>query len=162
VTNVDYPLLVDGDTLFWIGSTTKTFTGTAAMRLVEQGNLDLDARVETYLPEFATSDPSVAPQVTVRQLLNHTPGWLGEDYEDTGPGDDALARYVARMARLHQQTPPGEVFAYNNAAIVLSGHVIEAATGSTYEEAVRELVLDPLGMNRPSPGRTSSEATTEA
>src|SRR4051812_1096294 len=55
VTNVDYPVPVDGDTLFRIGSTTKTFTGTAAMRLVDRGRLDLDARVREYLPDFATS-----------------------------------------------------------------------------------------------------------
>jgi CubicO group peptidase (beta-lactamase class C family) len=47
VTNVDYPVPVDGDTLFRIGSTTKTFTGTTVMRLVEQGRLDLDATVRT-------------------------------------------------------------------------------------------------------------------
>ena len=94
VTNVDYPTPVDGDTLFRIGSTTKTFTGAAAMRLVDRGKLDLDERVRTYLPEFATSQPSVARRVTLRQLLNHSAGWLGEYYADKGPGDDALARYV--------------------------------------------------------------------
>ena len=147
VTNVDYPTPVDGDTLFRIGSTTKTFTGTAAMRLVDRGELDLDARVRTYLPEFATYQPSVARRVTVRQLLNHSAGWLGEYYADKGPGNDALARYVKGIARLPQQMPVGKVFAYNNAAIVLAGRVIEAVTGSTYEEAVRELVLDPLRLN---------------
>jgi CubicO group peptidase (beta-lactamase class C family) len=146
VTNVDYPVPVDGDTLFRIGSTTKTFTGTAAMRLVDRGELDLDARVRTYLPEFATSRPSVARRVTLRQLLNHSAGWLGEYYADKGRGDDALARYVKSMERLPQLTPPGETFFYNNAAVVLSGRVIEVVTGSTYEEAVRELVLDPLGL----------------
>ena len=85
--------------------------------------------------------------MTVRQLLNHSAGWLGEYYADKGPGDDALARYVKGMARLPQLTPLGKVFAYNNAAIVLAGRVIEAVTGSTYEEAVRELVLDPLRLN---------------
>jgi CubicO group peptidase (beta-lactamase class C family) len=147
VTNVDYPQQVDGHTLFRIGSTTKTFTGTTVMRLVEQGTLDLDATVRTYLPDFATSDPSVAPRVTLRQLLNHSPGWLGNYLEDTGRGDDALARYVSGIAQLPQLTPLGEVFAYNNGAIALAGRLIEVMTGSTYEEAVRELVLDPLGLS---------------
>src|SRR5919107_704499 len=146
VTNVDYPTPVDGDTLFRIGSTTKTFTGTVAMRLVDRGELDLDERVRTYLPDFATSQPSVARRVTVRQLLNHSAGWLGGYDADKGPGDDALARYVEGMERLPQLTPVGKVFAYNNAALVLAGRVIEAVTGSSYEEAVRELVLDPLGL----------------
>jgi CubicO group peptidase (beta-lactamase class C family) len=60
VTNIDYPLPVDGDTLFRIGSTTKTFTGTAAMRLAEQGVLDLNAPVRTYLPALKLMDESVA------------------------------------------------------------------------------------------------------
>ena len=103
--------------------------------------------MQTYLPDFATSDPSVAPRVTLRQLLNHSPGWLGDYYESTGRGDDALAKYVAGIERLPQLTPLGEVFAYNNAAIALAGRLIEVATGSIYEEAVRELVLDPLGLS---------------
>jgi CubicO group peptidase (beta-lactamase class C family) len=146
VTNVDYPVPVDGDTLFRIASTTKTFTGTTVMRLVEQGTLALDARVRTYLPDFTTKDTSVAARVTLRQLLNHSAGWLGEYYEDTGPGDDALAKYVKGMAQLPQLTPLGKVFAYNNAAVALAGHVIEVATGMTYERVVRELLLDPLGL----------------
>ena len=52
VTNLDHPLPVDADTLFQIGSTTKTFTATAIMRLVEQDKLDLEAAVRTYLPDF--------------------------------------------------------------------------------------------------------------
>ncbi len=146
VTNVDYPVPVDGDTVFRIGSTTKTFTGTTVMRLVEAGRLALDAPVRTYLPDFATSDPSVAERVTVRQLLNHTAGWLGDDFVDTGPGDDAAARYTASIARLPQLTPPGTVFAYNNAAVEVAGRVIEAVTGVPYETAVRALLIDPLGL----------------
>jgi CubicO group peptidase (beta-lactamase class C family) len=146
VTNVDYPTAVDGDTVFRIASNTKTFTGTTVMRLVEQGRLNLDATVRTYLPDFRTSDPTVAPRVTLRQLLNHTAGWLGDYFADTGPGDDALARYVAGIATLPQLTPLGEIYSYNNAALSLAGRVIEVATGVPYEQAVRGLVVDPLGL----------------
>jgi CubicO group peptidase (beta-lactamase class C family) len=146
VTDVNHPVPVDGDTVFRVASTTKTFTGTTVMRLVERGKLDLDARVRRYLPDFTTSDPSVAGRVTVRQLVDHTAGWVGEDFEDTGSGDDALARYVAGVARLPQLTPPGKVFSYNNPAISVVGRVIEAITGTTYERAVRHLVIDPLGL----------------
>src|SRR5262252_4375805 len=129
VTNVDYPQPVDGGTLFRIGSTTKTFTGTTVMRLVEQGLLDLDAPVRTYLPSLRLADESVAARVRVRQILNHSAGRLGEYYSDFGRGADAITRYVAGMAELPQLTPPGEVFAYNNAAVVLTGHVIERIAG---------------------------------
>jgi CubicO group peptidase (beta-lactamase class C family) len=148
VTNVDFPLPVDGNTMFRIGSTTKTFTGTAMMRLVEQGKVDLAKPARTYLPGFTMTDEAAAQSVTVRQLLNHSAGWLGDDYGSFGRGDDALARYVAAMRKLPQLTQPGQVLAYNNAAIVVAGRVIEAVTGKTYEAALQELVLDPLGLQR--------------
>jgi CubicO group peptidase (beta-lactamase class C family) len=146
VTNVDYPQPVDGDTLFRIGSTTKTFTGTTVMRLVEQGMLDLNAPVRRYLPGLQLADESVAARVTVRQLLNHSAGWLGDGYADLGRGQDALAKYVAGMRQLPQLTPVGQVFAYNNAAVNLAGYLIATVAGKPYEEVVQELLLDPLGL----------------
>lgn len=147
ITNVDYPQDVDGDTLFRIGSTNKTFTGTAIMRLVEKGRVSLDAPVRAYLPGFKTSDPTVAERVTVRQILNHSAGWLGDDFQDFGRGADAITRYAESMATLPQLTPLGEVFAYNNAAIVLAGRLIEVVTGKAYEDVVREELLKPLGLD---------------
>src|SRR5438270_3534419 len=91
VTSVENPLPVDADTLFQFGSTGKTFTATALLRLVEQGLVDLDAPVQTYIPEFRMEDEGVARTVTVLHLLNHTAGWEGDLIEDMGPGDDALA-----------------------------------------------------------------------
>lgn len=147
VTNVDHPLPVDGDTVFRIGSTTKTFTGTTMMRLVEQGKVDLDATVRQYIPDFAVIDESVSAAVTVRQLLNHTSGWNGDDIQGFGRGDDAVARYVSSMStRTTQLTPPGSVFAYNNSGLVVAGRIIELVTGTTYESAVQELLLDPLQL----------------
>lgn len=148
VTNVSHPLPVDAHTQFRIGSTTKTFTATAMMRLVEQGRVDLRTTVRTYLPDLALSDEAAANTVTVRQLMNHSAGWMGDDYGDFGRGGDALARYVAAMKQLPQLTPPGQVFAYNNAAFVVAGRVIESLTGKPYETALQELVLGPLGLKR--------------
>ncbi len=146
VTSVEHPLPVDGGTLFQFGSTGKTFTSVALLRLVEAGTVDLDAPVRTYVPELALRDPAVAERVTVLQLLNHTAGWAGDDFTDTGNGDDALARYVEHMVELPQLTPPGTMVSYNNAALSLAGRVIEKVTGATYEAALKELVLDPLGL----------------
>src|SRR3954452_22138513 len=92
VTSVDNPLPVDETTYFQFGSTGKTYTATAMLRLVEQGKVDLDAPVRTYLPEFALKDEDVAQTVTVLQLFNHTAGWEGDMMDDTGPGDDALEK----------------------------------------------------------------------
>jgi CubicO group peptidase (beta-lactamase class C family) len=117
------------------------------MRLVEQGKVDLDAPVRTYLPEFALRDEAVAREVTVLQLFNHTAGWEGDMMDDTGAGDDALATYVARMQRLQQVSPLGATVSYNNASLSVAGLIIERLTGSTYEQAIRDLLIDPLGMD---------------
>lgn len=148
VTSVAEPMPVDTDTLFRVASTTKTFTGTAVMRLIERGRLDLDRTVRGYLPDFRTSDEAASRRVTLRQMLNHSAGWLGDVYTDTGSGDDALAAYVATLATAPQLTAPGRVLAYNNAAIGVAGRILEVATGKVYEQAVRDLVLDPLKLRR--------------
>jgi CubicO group peptidase (beta-lactamase class C family) len=148
VTNLQHPLSVDGDTLFQIGSITKTFTATAAMRLVEEGRLDLDAPVRNYVPQLRLRDEQVAASVTPRHLLTHTPGWIGDYFSDTGRGDDALARYVSELADVEQLTPPGALYSYCNSGFSLLGRVIEALTGETYEAALQRLVLSPLGLER--------------
>jgi CubicO group peptidase (beta-lactamase class C family) len=145
VTSLENPLPVTPETLFQIGSTTKTVTGTALIRLAEQGRLDLDAPVCSLLP-LKLTDEGVARRVTTRHLLTHTAGWVGDYFEDTGWGDDATARYVEKMASLPQLTPLGEIWSYNNAAFNLAGRVVEVITGKAFEAAVTELVLEPLGM----------------
>ena len=146
VTSVENPLPVDAGTLFQIGSTTKTFTATALMRLAEQGRVELSAPVRRYVPELRVRDERAAEQVTVLQLLNHTAGWAGDHLVDTGDGDDALARYVESMAGLEQVSPPGTYGSYNNASFSLAGRVVEKVTGQPYEAALQELVLGPLGL----------------
>src|SRR5215216_940082 len=148
VTSVEHPLDVDGDTLFQIGSITKTFTCTVVMRLVEEGRLDLDAPLRTYLPELRLRDEDVASRVTMRHLLTHTGGWVGDYFDDTGPGDDALGRMCERLVDLPQETPLGELWAYNNAGFYLAGRVVEVVVGRPFETVLRELVLEPLGLRR--------------
>ena len=123
VTSIENPLEVTPDTLFQIGSIGKTFTATAIMRLVEQGKVDLDVPVRTYLPDFRLADDNVAARVTIRHLLTHTGGWEGDYFDDFGLGDDALARMVGRLEELPQLTPLGEVWAYNNAGFYVAGRV---------------------------------------
>lgn len=146
-TSVENPLPVDAKTLFQFGSTGKTYTATALMRLVQQGKVALDAPVRTYVPELRLKDEDVASRVTVLHLLNHTAGWEGDLMEDVGAGDDALEKYVARMADIEQVSPLGETVSYNNASLSLAGRVIEKVTGTTYEKAISELLLQPLGMS---------------
>lgn len=146
VTSVENPLPVDEATLFQFGSTGKTYTATAVMRLVDRGQVDLGAPVRQYVPELRLKDEQVARDVTVLQLLNHTAGWAGDLLDDTGWGDDALAKYVGLMADVEQVTPLGEVVSYNNASLSLAGRVIEKVTGQTFEQAMKELVFEPAGL----------------
>jgi CubicO group peptidase (beta-lactamase class C family) len=146
VTSIENPLEVTPDTRFQIGSITKTFTGTAVCELVACGQLDLDRPVREYVPELMLADADATERVTLRHLLAHTGGWFGDYFDDTGWGDDASAIYVERMRELPQQTPVGELWAYNNSGFVLVGHVLERVTGKAVEDAVEELVLDPLEL----------------
>ncbi|TMC73610.1 MAG: beta-lactamase family protein [Chloroflexi bacterium] len=148
VTNLENPLPVDADTLFQIGSITKTMTATIVMRLVERGSLDLDAPIRRYLPEFRVRDEDAAKRATLRHLVTHTGGWLGDWFADFGKGDDALTRYVAAMADLDQLTPLGEIWHYSNSSFAVLGRLVELVTDKTYEAAARELLFIPLGMTR--------------
>jgi len=147
-TSVEHPLPVTEHTLFQVGSITKTFVATAVMRLVEMGKLGLDEPLRTHLPGLKLMDESVAARVTMRHLLTHTGGWEGDYFDDFGMGDDALVRMVAKMAELPQLMRLGEVWSYNNSGFYLAGRVLEVVTGTTFERAIQELVLDPLGLRQ--------------
>lgn len=146
VTNIEDPIPVNDHTVFPIASISKTFAATMAMRLVEQGKLDLRAPVRKYLPEFRVRDETVSRDVNVWNLLTHTAGWEGQV---SGPerGDDTLRNFVATvMPDLMQVAPPTAAWSYNNAGFSVSGRVIEAVTGTSINRAVRDLVFTPLGL----------------
>ncbi|MFD9522010.1 serine hydrolase domain-containing protein [Streptomyces sp. NPDC059979] len=146
VTSVDNPLPVDRDTLFQVGSVTKTHTATALMRLVEEGRVELDASVRRYVPELGLADERAAAEITVLNLLNHTAGLAWNLIVDTGEGDDALARFVAMLPELEQVAPPGTRASYSQGAFNLAGRILENVTGLTYEQAVASLVFGPVGL----------------
>ena len=148
VTSVENPLPVTAGTLFQIGSITKTFTATAVMHLVEQGKVNLGARVRDYLPDFSVQDEQAGAEATVQHLLTHSGGWAGDFFHGTGQGDDALARYVADMAGLPQLAPLGSQWSYNNAGFGVAGLLVERVTGRPFEAALKELLLDPVGLER--------------
>ena len=114
--------------------------------LVAEGLLKLDRPVRAYLPDLVLADGEAAEKVTLRHLLAHTGGWAGDYFDDTGWGEDAVARYVEKMRTLPQMTPVGELWSYNNAGFALAGRVIEIVTGEPFEDVVKRLVLDPLEL----------------
>ncbi len=146
VTSVENPLPVTPDTLFQTGSISKTFTGTLLMHLMEEGKLDLDLPARRYIPDLKLSDPKVASRVTTRHLLTHTGGWIGDYFNDYGNGDDALEKMVKSIASLPQITPLGEIWSYNNAGFNIASLIIEVITNKSYETAIQEMLLTPMGM----------------
>src|SRR5690348_1153933 len=145
VTNVEDPLPVTAHTVFPIASISKTFAATAMMRLVEQGKVDLHAPVRTYLPDFRVRDEAVSRDVTVWHLLTHLGGWEGQV---SGPdrGSETLKDFVGSITDLMQVAPPGAAWSYNNAGFSIAGRVIESATGTSINRAIRDLVFTPLGL----------------
>jgi dipeptidyl aminopeptidase/acylaminoacyl peptidase/CubicO group peptidase (beta-lactamase class C family) len=146
VLDIDTGTATTVDSVFQIGSITKVWTATVAMQLVDEGKLDLDAPVVDVLPELRLADTDVTKQVTLRHLLTHTSGIDGDIFDDTGRGDDALAKYVGLLADAAQNHPLGATWSYCNSGFSLVGRMIEQVTGQTWDAAVRERLCAPLGL----------------
>ena len=145
ITNVEDSLPVTPHTVFPIASISKTFAATAMMRLVEQGKVDLRAPVRTYIPEFKVRDTIATRDATIHHLLTHLGGWEGQV---SGPdrGSETLASFLTTITDLMQVAPPGAAWSYNNAGFSIAGRVIEKVTGRSINQAIRDLVFQPLGL----------------
>ena len=133
-------------TVFRIGSSGKVFTWTAVMQLVEQGKLDLNTDINTYL-DFRIPDTYPQP-ITLEHLLTHTAGfeesWFETftlDPEDVLPPGEWLATHMPARVR-----PPGDSAAYSNYSAELAGYIVERVSGQPYDQYIQEHILDPLGM----------------
>jgi CubicO group peptidase (beta-lactamase class C family) len=135
------------DTLFQIGSISKIFTTTLIMTLVDEGKVDLDTPVITWVPDLPLTDGTARTSITLRHLVTHMSGFYGDRFDDHGRGDDALARKVAAFYDLRQQTAPGELWTYCNAGFDLAGRVAEIVGQDTFENLMRKRVFDPLQLD---------------
>lgn len=135
------------DSVFQIGSITKVWTATLVMQLVDDGLLDLDVPIGTYLPGFRVLDERITAGVTARHLLTHTSGIGGDFFADTGRGDDCLARYVGEMAQLATTHPLGATMSYCNSGFALLGRLVEVLRKQTWDAVLRERLLTPLGLD---------------
>lgn len=141
---------VGADTLFQIGSVSKAFTAAALATLVDEGKIGWDDPVIDHLPEFRMYDAWVTREITVRDLLVHRSG-LG-----LGQGDllfvpattISRAETVRRIRHLKPVSSFRSTYAYDNVLYIVAGQLIEAVTGQTWEEYVRERLLRPAGMLR--------------
>ena len=146
------------ETRFRMGSMNKMFTAVATLQLVAAGEIDLDAPLGTYLPDYPNKD--VATQVTIAELLDHT-GGTGDIF---GPQFDAhrlelqtLQDYEKLYGSRGPGFTPGSKWDYSNYGFLLLGLVIEKVSGQSYYDYVREHVYAPAGMTS-----TGSEPENEA
>lgn len=159
------------DTLFGIGSCTKSFTAAAVCRLVERGDLSLDDEPAEYVDRYA--DVAGEP-VTLRDLLTHASGFpsdgmavaLIQRYMGVDPcevpvsGEADFGRYVAGAS--DDRVTDREPFFYYNSGYTVLGEVVEAVTGQSFADAVADLVFEPLGMARTTFDRKAFEADDDA
>ena len=148
VRNLDTHEPMTADSLFHMASISKPFVATAVMQLVEQGKVDLDAPVVSYLPYFKLADEHYK-QITVRQMLSHTSGMPDVDDYGWGSGQDddgALERYVRSLADRTLMFDPGTRFSYSNMAYEVLGDLVAKVSGRTFESYIKEHILNPLGM----------------
>jgi len=144
---------VTPETMFHLASVSKPFVATAIVSLATTRDagapvLDLDAPIIDWVPEFTLADGR-AGEVTARRLLSHSSGLPDvADYgwHDPQLGDDALSEFARSLSGWRLQEEPGSTFSYSNAGFELLGLLLSRATGTTFENAIQQQVLTPLGM----------------
>ncbi len=134
------------DSVFQIGSITKTWTATMVAQLVEEGRLTYETTVAELLPDVRVGVDDVAARVTVRHLLTHSSGIDGDVFDDTGRGDDCIERYVALLAETQSAFDPGSAYSYCNSGFVVLGRIVEVLDGRTWDESLRSRLVEPLGL----------------
>src|SRR5262245_3358267 len=142
--------VITSQTPFILGSTSKSFTALAVMQLVEDGRVDLDAPVQRYLPWFAVADTTASSQITTRQLLNQTSG-LSTDagrrtLTDFSGGGDALEKRVRRLRAVALTAPVGTTYQYSNCNYQVLGALVQAVSGTTFEDYLQTHIFEPLDM----------------
>jgi CubicO group peptidase (beta-lactamase class C family) len=142
--NPDAKVPASAETIYRVGSVSKLFTDIAIMQLVEQGKLDLDAPIQTILPDFRPKDP-FGPFLTLRELMSHRSGLVREPpvghYFD--PTEPTLAATVESLNSTELVYPPDTHTKYSNAAIAVVGYALERLSGTPFPLAVKSAVLEP-------------------
>lgn len=146
LADVEWKVPTPDDAVYEIGSVTKQFTAAAIMRLVEQGKVELDADVTTYLPGF---DPQ-GRRITVRRLLDHTSGirpyTAMEEFRAIEKRSLPRDTMLALLSRATPTFEPGAAEAYNNSGFFLAGLVVEKASGRSYADFVKDELFARAGM----------------
>lgn len=142
--------VVPDQTLFRPGSVSKLFTWTAVMQLVQEGKLNLDADVNTYL-DFKIP-PKFGTPITLRNLMTHTPGFeesVRDLFVETPDQLYPLRAYLIKRMP-NRIFPPGHVIAYSNYGATLAGYIVQRVSGQPFDQYVADHIFKPLRMNHSS------------
>jgi CubicO group peptidase (beta-lactamase class C family) len=138
---------VDPESLFVVASTTKAFTATALGILADEGLFQWETPLREYLPELRLMDLFIERNITAIDLLSHRTGYPRHDKVWFGAAKNRQ-EVIDALPFLEPNCGFRSVWQYNNMMYVLAGHLVEAITGSTWEDYLTERILRPLGMNR--------------
>ena len=141
-----------------IGSITKSFTAVAILQLVEEGRIDLDAPVRTYLPWFRVADDAASDSITVRHLLQHRSGLSEFGYNRVHPPDTTLEQGVRDLRDARLTAPVGTTYQYFSPNYQALALIIETVTGQTYGAYVAEHIFAPLRMTRSYASQVEAQA----
>jgi len=160
VRRVGSPELVDADTLFDVGSVTKSFTGMAVAAMVDDGKLDFDKPVIQYLPDFRLYDPVATQLITLRDMLGHRSGLPRHDFirESTWLTRE---QFIERLRYLEPSHSFRETFQYNNLMFVAAGYLAGHVNGTSWEELVQQRVFTPLGMTHSNTSAREIQQTSD-
>jgi CubicO group peptidase (beta-lactamase class C family) len=162
VKNVSTQEPATTDTIYQCGSMTKAWTALAFMQLVDEGKVNLDEPVRTYLPGFTVADPETSAKVTPRHLLYHTNG-IEEVYGDPGEDDDVYERMVDDIVDAPQVFPLGRTHGYSAAlGYAILARILEVLDGKRWDDVMRDRLFDPMGLTSTSSWREQVDATRVA
>jgi CubicO group peptidase (beta-lactamase class C family) len=131
------------DSIFDLASISKLFTSIAVMQLVEQGTVDVNVAVVTYLPEFGVNDKQA---VTVKQLLAHTSGFDADPVPSLWQGYPDIPSRRKAVLDSPLKNPPGTTYLYSDINLLTLGFLVEKLTGSMLDAVVHDRITAPLGM----------------
>lgn len=133
-------------TRFRLASLSKSFAAVLTGLLVEDGVLDWDDRAAAYLPGFSLADSAHTNNLTIRHILSHTSGLIPHAYDNLIEAGMPFGSIACHLKNTGPVCPVGKCYAYQNVVYGLIGPVIEAASGQTYEQVLRQRLIDPMGM----------------
>lgn len=148
LANMEWKIPNQSNTKHRLASITKQFTAMLIMQLTEQGKLDLNIPITTYIPDYPKSTGTI---ITIHHLLTHTsgiPNFLSFPiFNDVSKKNNTPEEIVTVFKDSTLQFTPGEKFNYSNSGYTLLGLIIENVTGKTFEQNLHELIFTPLKMS---------------